>query len=120
MSLAVDASQAVADASTVAEGNLAAAAAFAANGPPIALSYAPYMLKFATYAGILDAVLTITSSSLKLNTLANGEIDTTNVPSLDDFLDAVLGASVWPNVKSWDLIDVRLAKSLLIYGNLTL
>lgn len=120
MSLAMDASQVAVDAVTVADGNLAAAAAFAANGPALELSYAPYMLKFATYAGILDAVLTITSSSLKLQTLADGEIDTSNVPGLDDFLDNVLGASVWPHVKTWDLVDVRLAQSLLIYGNLTL
>jgi len=120
MALSLDASQAVVDTSSIVEGNLAAAAAFTANGPPLALSYVPYMFKFASFMGILDAVLTITSSSLKLQTLKDGEIDTSSVPSLDDFMANVLGASVWPNIKTWDLVDVRLARSLLLYGNMTL
>ena len=45
-------------------------------------------------------------------------IDPDTVPSLDTFLDSMIGASQWPNLSTWDLVDAKLAKSLLLYGNI--
>jgi len=44
------------------------------------------------------------------------DMETDDFPALDEFLNNVLGASVWPNIDDWQLKEVRLAKSLMFYG----
>jgi hypothetical protein len=42
-----------------------------------------------------------------------------HIPQIENFATTCLGASHWPNMSNWQLIDVRLADSLLLYGAYT-
>ncbi|WP_373504788.1 TULIP family P47-like protein [Aestuariivirga sp.] len=49
----------------------------------------------------------------------SGEVDTLrDALTFDYFLDQVLAAYTWPGTKTWTLKGARLAKSLLIYGEM--
>ncbi|OYX03828.1 MAG: hypothetical protein B7Z15_18100, partial [Rhizobiales bacterium 32-66-8] len=97
----------------------AAAEAFANQGAPLSAQGALYLSRFGILVGVIGAVTTIAGNINKLMVLHDGSLDTDKVPSLDEFLDNVLGASAWPDVTDWQLKDVELAQSLLLYGDAT-
>ena len=115
--VAVDATQAaqLADASITGTDNLAAAAAMTSN-VPVAAGISTLVNRLAMISGFFSAMATIGFSVEKLQ--HDGDLDMTDAPSLDLFVKNALGASKWPGAKDWALKDARLAKSLLLYGEL--
>ena len=63
---------------------------------------------------IADAVKKSAIRDAMLGEFSSGE----KIPTLSDFVNNCLGPSQWPGSTGWTLKDVRLAGSLLLYGDL--
>lgn len=100
------------------EGNLAAAAAITSEAVPAA-RYGMFLGSLQITASLAVLAGPIMSTIEKWQELGDQKITEDHVPTLDNFMDNVLGVAEWPDTKGWELIDVRLAGSLLLYGKLS-
>lgn len=116
--IAIDAAEATTMTSDALAGtdNLAAAAAMAADAP-VGAGISTLVNRLAMISGFWASMTTIGFAVNKLE--QDGDLDVTDSPTMEGFAAAALGASQWPGAKDWALKDVKLAKSLLFYGELT-
>jgi len=108
------AAQAAAQAEAVAD-NASAIATLAESwtGVPAA-KLVMYLNRLALTMGVLSAVCLVLKFPISEGHREGMETD--SFPALDEFMDNVLGASLWPKIDDWQLKEVRLANSLLFYG----
>jgi hypothetical protein len=104
--------------SLVATDNLAAAAALTRGSTAAASAELSTLInRFATGLGLISAVTGGLAAGIKLQ--ENGDLDVTDVPSIDNFIANVLACTQWHQDQTWGLKDVRLAQSLLLFGQLS-
>ncbi len=119
IAVALDADSALVDAADITQGNLAAAAAFTTGAAPLSAAAITYITRFAKLTGFIAALSGGMSIWQKYQVLQDGSIDTANLPSIDNFVNNALGASQWPQLTTWTLVDAQLADCLLLYGDLS-
>ncbi len=119
IAVALDANAALVDASTITQGNLAAAAAFTTGAAPLSAAAITYLTRFAQFTGFIAALTGGMAIYQNYQVSQDGSINTSSFPSLDHFVANALGASQWPHLKTWTLVDARLQYCLLLFGNLS-
>jgi hypothetical protein len=109
----VVATQDVADAASVADAEASQGASAARTG--MAMRYLTLANKFCIAGGVVTALVGISDPiGEKL-----AKHDVSQLPTIEGFASACLGATSWPNMSNWKLVDVRLANALILYGNLS-
>ncbi len=71
--------------------------------------------RFCIAGGIVTGLVGLMSPIGK----ALAEHDVSQLPTIDGFAAACLGATTWPNMSDWKLVDVRLGGALILYGQLS-
>ena len=114
--VAIDAAELAPEAGEVASSTseAATAASNTASAMPGA-KLLTYITRFAMLAPIATGAVGIAE---RWEVADDMELEDESVPSMTEFLNNVLGAARWPQMDDWELVDVRLAESLLLYGNL--
>ena len=115
-----DAAMDAIDGAELAEGNLAAAAAFTQGALPMSSAAIMNLEKLGKVAMLCSGVAGVAYGAHKIAELVDskGYIDMDKCPTMETFVANALGCHAWPQSKSWTLTHAELAGSLLLFGQL--
>lgn len=80
---------------------------------------ATYFTRFAMAGGLVGLAGVGLNYWAKCQMGKDNDILPDTVPSMNGFIDNVLGTAHWPALSTWELQEAQLAESLLLYGKLS-